>query len=310
MSRLYNVLGVSPDATEKEITKAFRAKARKLHPDKQPPGASNAEKQKACKAFQELVGAYEVLSDETKRRRHDLERPAASAPAAAARPRQERQRPQQARRQASEENDEASTPRAPPRPSARARQYASEEEEPKPFQAPKPPRKSQQQEEDDKDVRRRREQRERDKRFEGLGSHWVKPPPQTQTSRTRRSSDAARSRQSPAEEGKRKQKNKNGKRSESDGGETDCSSDASSVLSFDIWIDLSKFQFTFETDDDEVNPLDNTEIWTRTRPDASKKETWAPVNSPAEEDDRKTLQDAPATRQPTNAPTKRCCVVQ
>jgi len=97
MSNPYGVLGVQKDATEKDITKAFRAKARKTHPDKQPPGASDAEKQRACKAFQELVAAYEVLNDADKRRSHDLETPdpraerqGQAAAAAAARQRQQR----------------------------------------------------------------------------------------------------------------------------------------------------------------------------------------------------------------------------
>ncbi len=61
---LYEVLGVSRDATEDEIKKAFRRRARELHPDvnKDP----NAEDQ-----FKELNEAYDVLSDANKRAQYD-----------------------------------------------------------------------------------------------------------------------------------------------------------------------------------------------------------------------------------------------
>lgn len=61
---LYEVLGVSRDATDEEIKKAFRKQARKLHPDvnKSP----NAEEE-----FKELNEAYDVLSDPNKRAYYD-----------------------------------------------------------------------------------------------------------------------------------------------------------------------------------------------------------------------------------------------
>lgn len=61
---LYEVLGVSRDASEAEIKKAFRRKARELHPDVNK--APDAEDQ-----FKELNEAYDVLSDANKRAQYD-----------------------------------------------------------------------------------------------------------------------------------------------------------------------------------------------------------------------------------------------
>lgn len=61
---LYEVLGVSKNATEEEIKKAFRRQARELHPDVNK--AEDAEEQ-----FKELNEAYDVLSDANKRAQYD-----------------------------------------------------------------------------------------------------------------------------------------------------------------------------------------------------------------------------------------------
>ncbi len=61
---LYEVLGVSKDATDDEIKKAFRRRARELHPDVNK--APDAEDQ-----FKELNEAYDVLSDAQKRSAYD-----------------------------------------------------------------------------------------------------------------------------------------------------------------------------------------------------------------------------------------------
>jgi len=61
----YSVLGVSKDATESEITKAYRKLARKYHPDANP-GDDEAEKK-----FKELSSAYDVIGNEEKRAEYD-----------------------------------------------------------------------------------------------------------------------------------------------------------------------------------------------------------------------------------------------
>lgn len=63
----YAILGVSKDASQKEIQKAFQQKARKLHPDVNK--APDAEEK-----FKEVSEAYAVLSDEQKRARYDAMR--------------------------------------------------------------------------------------------------------------------------------------------------------------------------------------------------------------------------------------------
>jgi len=65
MSEYYRVLGVSKDATQDEIRKAFRKLARETHPDANP-GDAEAEAR-----FRDVAEAYEVLSDPQKRAKYD-----------------------------------------------------------------------------------------------------------------------------------------------------------------------------------------------------------------------------------------------
>lgn len=84
---LYDLLGVSRNATQKEITSAYRRRALICHPDKvrhrqknschndgqkdeeSTPGKVSVEE--ATKHFQQLQAAYAVLSDPKKRERYD-----------------------------------------------------------------------------------------------------------------------------------------------------------------------------------------------------------------------------------------------
>ncbi|GBM21766.1 DnaJ subfamily C member 10 [Araneus ventricosus] len=62
----YELLGISKDADNREIRRAFKKLALKLHPDK------NMEEEKAHEQFIAINKAYEVLKDEETRKKYDL----------------------------------------------------------------------------------------------------------------------------------------------------------------------------------------------------------------------------------------------
>ena len=62
----YQILGVSPKATQEEIRAAYKRLAKRYHPDVNPhPNAT--------RYFQQIREAYEVLSDPKKRQQYDLQ---------------------------------------------------------------------------------------------------------------------------------------------------------------------------------------------------------------------------------------------
>jgi len=62
----YKILGVSKDASDADLKKAYRKLAMKFHPDQ------NQGDKKAEESFKEVNEAYAVLSDKEKRRQYDM----------------------------------------------------------------------------------------------------------------------------------------------------------------------------------------------------------------------------------------------
>jgi DnaJ-class molecular chaperone len=60
----YKLLGISPDADEKTIRKAWRLKTKEVHPDINPSPKADAD-------FRELTSAMETLLDPVSRLKHD-----------------------------------------------------------------------------------------------------------------------------------------------------------------------------------------------------------------------------------------------
>jgi DnaJ-class molecular chaperone len=73
MSDPYATLQVDRRATQDEIKRAYRKLAKELHPDLHPNNPASARR------FKDITAAYDVLSDEAKRRRYDHELKQAAA---------------------------------------------------------------------------------------------------------------------------------------------------------------------------------------------------------------------------------------
>lgn len=74
---LYDTLGVSQDATQTEIKKAYRKLALQHHPDKVTDESLREESEVR---FKDITAAYEVLSDEEKRSKYDTYGDASDGP--------------------------------------------------------------------------------------------------------------------------------------------------------------------------------------------------------------------------------------
>jgi DnaJ-class molecular chaperone len=66
MKNYYQILGIDRAADQEQIKRAFRRMASLYHPDHNPQETKKAEEK-----FKEINQAYEVLSDEAKRRQYD-----------------------------------------------------------------------------------------------------------------------------------------------------------------------------------------------------------------------------------------------
>ena len=67
MTDYYSLLGVSKNASQSEIKKAYKKSALKHHPDRNPDNKEEAEEK-----FKEISKAYQILSDTNKRKQYDM----------------------------------------------------------------------------------------------------------------------------------------------------------------------------------------------------------------------------------------------
>ena len=68
MKNYYEILEVNKKASQETISKVYKFLAKKYHPDANPDN-----KQEAEEKFKEISEAYEILSNEEKRKEYDEE---------------------------------------------------------------------------------------------------------------------------------------------------------------------------------------------------------------------------------------------
>lgn len=71
-SDYYSLLGITQDSSDEQISKAYRSKAKKTHPDIFPLNSN--ERKKAEENFKKLLLARDTLLDKEKREEYDKER--------------------------------------------------------------------------------------------------------------------------------------------------------------------------------------------------------------------------------------------
>ena len=65
-TKFYDILGISKDASDNDIKRAYKKSALKYHPDRNPNNKEEAENK-----FKEIGKAYSVLSDPKKKQIYD-----------------------------------------------------------------------------------------------------------------------------------------------------------------------------------------------------------------------------------------------
>lgn len=82
LSDFYQVLGLDGRATDHEIARAYRSLIRRHHPDARPASASPSAAALERERLEQIMEAYEVLSDPKRRTRYDRARRPDAAPSA------------------------------------------------------------------------------------------------------------------------------------------------------------------------------------------------------------------------------------